>query len=164
MILVTSTTSNGKVNNMLDEITIKKIKCWAQINTILCQSESRIRYHERVNTLCGHSHPPCITHCQSQYGNESLATHFAYGSVIICSCKQRHYSECKMREIIIFTVKRYNPAMSTFKSVVVLVLKCSHTQDMLLRLFVCIFTVLRPAQECFTYIDTWPLPVKGCKI
>jgi hypothetical protein len=27
MILVTSTTSNGKVNNMLDEITIKKIKC-----------------------------------------------------------------------------------------------------------------------------------------
>jgi hypothetical protein len=27
-----------------------------------------------------------------------------------------------------------------------------------------LFTVLRPAQEFFTYMETSPLPVKGCKI
>jgi hypothetical protein len=27
-----------------------------------------------------------------------------------------------------------------------------------------LFTVLRPAQESFTYLETSPLPVKGCKI
>jgi hypothetical protein len=27
-----------------------------------------------------------------------------------------------------------------------------------------LFTVLRPAQESFTYMETSPLPVKGCKI
>jgi hypothetical protein len=27
-----------------------------------------------------------------------------------------------------------------------------------------LFTVLRPAQELFTYMETSPLPVKGCKI
>jgi hypothetical protein len=27
-----------------------------------------------------------------------------------------------------------------------------------------LFTVLCPAQEFFTYMDTSPLPVKGCKI
>jgi hypothetical protein len=27
-----------------------------------------------------------------------------------------------------------------------------------------LYTVLRPAQEFFTYIETSPLPVKGCKI
>jgi hypothetical protein len=27
-----------------------------------------------------------------------------------------------------------------------------------------LFTVLRPAQEYFTYMETSPLPVKGCKI
>jgi hypothetical protein len=27
-----------------------------------------------------------------------------------------------------------------------------------------VFTVLRPAQEYFTYMETSPLPVKGCKI
>jgi hypothetical protein len=27
-----------------------------------------------------------------------------------------------------------------------------------------LFTVLRPAQEYFTYMETLPLPVKGCKI
>jgi hypothetical protein len=26
-----------------------------------------------------------------------------------------------------------------------------------------LFTVLRPAQEFFTYMETSPLPVKGCK-
>jgi hypothetical protein len=26
-----------------------------------------------------------------------------------------------------------------------------------------LFTVLRPAQEYFTYMETSPLPVKGCK-
>jgi hypothetical protein len=32
--------------------------------------------------------------------------------------------------------------------------------------FVCLFTVLRPAQEFFTYMETSPLPMKakGCKI
>jgi hypothetical protein len=30
--------------------------------------------------------------------------------------------------------------------------------------FVCLFSVLRPAQEFFTYMETSPLPVKGCKI
>jgi hypothetical protein len=28
-------------------------------------------------------------------------------------------------------------------------------------LFICLFTVLRPVQELFTYMDTSPLPVKG---
>jgi hypothetical protein len=32
------------------------------------------------------------------------------------------------------------------------------------RLIDWIFTVLRPAQEFFTYMETSPLPVKGCKI
>jgi hypothetical protein len=32
------------------------------------------------------------------------------------------------------------------------------------RLIVWLFIVLRPAQEYFTYIETSPLPVKGCKI
>jgi hypothetical protein len=27
-----------------------------------------------------------------------------------------------------------------------------------------LFTVLRPTQEYFTYTETSPLPVKGCKI
>jgi hypothetical protein len=27
-----------------------------------------------------------------------------------------------------------------------------------------LFTVLRPAQEYFTYMETPPLPVKGCRI
>ena len=27
-----------------------------------------------------------------------------------------------------------------------------------------LFVVLRPAQEFFTYMETSPLPVKGCKI
>jgi hypothetical protein len=27
-----------------------------------------------------------------------------------------------------------------------------------------LFTVLRPAQEFFTYMETSPVPVKGCKI
>jgi hypothetical protein len=27
-----------------------------------------------------------------------------------------------------------------------------------------LFIVLRPAQEYFTYMETSPLPVKGCKI
>jgi hypothetical protein len=27
-----------------------------------------------------------------------------------------------------------------------------------------LFTVLRPAQEYFTYMETSPMPVKGCKI
>jgi hypothetical protein len=27
-----------------------------------------------------------------------------------------------------------------------------------------LFTVLSPAQEFFTYMETSPLPVKGCKI
>jgi hypothetical protein len=31
-------------------------------------------------------------------------------------------------------------------------------------LFVCLFTVLSPAQEFFTYMETSPLPVKGGKI
>jgi hypothetical protein len=26
-----------------------------------------------------------------------------------------------------------------------------------------LFPVLRPTQECFTYMETSPLPVKGCK-
>jgi hypothetical protein len=30
--------------------------------------------------------------------------------------------------------------------------------------FFCLFIVLRPAQEIFTYMGTSPLPVKGCKI
>jgi hypothetical protein len=31
-------------------------------------------------------------------------------------------------------------------------------------LFVRLFTVLRPAQEFFIYMETSPLPVRGCKI
>jgi hypothetical protein len=27
-----------------------------------------------------------------------------------------------------------------------------------------VFTVLRPAQQLFNYVETSPLPVKGCKI
>jgi hypothetical protein len=30
-------------------------------------------------------------------------------------------------------------------------------------LFVCLFTVIRLAEEFFTYMETSPLPVKGCK-
>jgi hypothetical protein len=33
-----------------------------------------------------------------------------------------------------------------------------------LRLIDGLFTVLRPAQEFFTYMKTSPLPMKGCKI
>jgi hypothetical protein len=32
------------------------------------------------------------------------------------------------------------------------------------RLIDWLFSVLRPAQEYFTYMETSPLPVKGCKI
>jgi hypothetical protein len=32
------------------------------------------------------------------------------------------------------------------------------------RLIDYLFIVLRPAQEYFTYMETSPLPVKGCKI
>jgi hypothetical protein len=31
-------------------------------------------------------------------------------------------------------------------------------------IYICLFTVLRPSQEYFTYMETSPLPVKGCKI
>jgi hypothetical protein len=31
------------------------------------------------------------------------------------------------------------------------------------RLIDWLFTVLRPAEEFFTYMETSPLPVKGCK-
>jgi hypothetical protein len=33
-----------------------------------------------------------------------------------------------------------------------------------IRLIDWLFTVLRPAQEFFTYMETSPMPVKGCKI
>jgi hypothetical protein len=40
----------------------------------------------------------------------------------------------------------------------------SSVEKMIFKIVDWLFTVLRPAQELFTYMETSPLPVKGCKI
>jgi hypothetical protein len=55
-----------------------------------------------------------------------------YEPVIICNLKQGHYSHRRICEMMTLNEIYYNPAISTFLSVVGLAVKISQTHNMLL--------------------------------
>jgi hypothetical protein len=55
-----------------------------------------------------------------------------YELVIICNRKQGHYSDHRICEMMTLNEIHYNPATSTFLSVLGLAFKSSHNQNMLL--------------------------------
>jgi hypothetical protein len=119
-------------------------------NTGPYKGKGRVRFHGGVSILCWPVTPAVrpqsklgvrdypsskpVWKWQSNKGYET--NHSTYGPVIhvICNRKQGHYSDRRICEMMTLNEIRYNPATSNVLSVVGLVLKSSHTQNMLLQI------------------------------
>jgi hypothetical protein len=69
-----------------------------------------------------------------QSNKEYDPTHSAYGPVLICNPKQGHYSDRRIWKMMTMNDIHYNPATTTYLSVVCFVLKSPHTQNMRMRI------------------------------
>jgi hypothetical protein len=81
----------------------------------------------RLSKLGIRDYPSSKPERKRQFNKGYETNHSAYEPVIIRNSKQGHYSDRRICEMITLNEIHYNPAKSTFLSVVCLALKSFHT-------------------------------------